>query len=154
MNNNTDSIFSMVNSIEVDIEQVERLSPVNSFGMSLLKLTMNPPVEVRGSTIFGIFQPNISQSDLILQYQLGQAPDNYQLTNTPPTNVFEAAETNSNNDYPLVAAEHSKLCTMSIIFCHYAVFSYPVHVVANNHVIMSVSEHSHLPYQRASRLSM
>ena len=107
--------FSLVNSVEVEIEQVERLSPVNSFGMSLLKLTMDPPMEVTGNTIFGIFQPSISQSDLILQYQLGRAPDNYQRPSTLPTNVFETAETNSNNDYPLIAVEHSKLCTTSLV---------------------------------------
>ena len=113
INNNT-AIFSLVNSIEVEIEQVERLSPVNSFGMSLLKLTMNPPMEVTGNTIFGIFQPNISQSDLVLQHQLGRAPDNYQYPNTQPSNEFVTTQANSKNDYPLIAVEQSKLYTTSL----------------------------------------
>ena len=118
--------FSLVNSTEVKIEQVERLSPVNSFGMSLLKLAMVPPMEVRGNATFGIFQPNISQSDLILQYQLGRAPDNYQYPNIHPSNVFVTAQANNSNDYPLVAAEHSKLCTTSLT--PFAIsLSYPVH---------------------------
>ena len=112
-NSNT-AIFSLVNSIEVEIEQVERLSPVNSFGMSLLKLTMDPPVEVTGNTIFGIFQPNISQSDLVLQYQLGRAPNSYQYRNTQPSNEFVTTQANNNNDYPLVAVEQSKLYTTSL----------------------------------------
>ena len=125
INNNSD-IFSLVNSIEVEIEQVERLSPVNSFGMSLLKLAMDPPVELTGNTTFGISQPNISQSDLILQYQLGRAPDNYQYRNIHPSNIFVTAQANNNNDYPLVAAEHSKLCNMSLT--PFAIsLSYPVH---------------------------
>ena len=81
--------------------------------MSLLKLTMDHPVEMAGNTILGIFQPNISQSDLILQYQLGQAPGNYHLPNTQPSNMYETAETNINNDYPLIAVEHSELCTIN-----------------------------------------
>ena len=121
--NNTDSIFSLVKNVEVKLGEVERLSPVNSFSMSLLKLMIDPPLEVTGNTIIGIFQPSISQSDLILQYQLGKAPDYYQRPSTLPSSLFETAETNSNNDYPLIAVEHSKLCTMSltIIFCHYTV---------------------------------
>ena len=118
--------FSLVNSTEVEIEQVERLSPVNSFGMSLLKLAMDPPMEVRGNTIFGIFQPDISQSDLILQYQLGKAPGNYQYRNIQPSNIFVTAQADNSNDYPLVAAEHSKLCTTSLT--PFAIsLSYPVH---------------------------
>ena len=112
--NNTDSVFSLVETVEVKLGQVERLSLVNSFGMSLLKLTMNPPLEVTGSTTFGIFQPSISQSDLILQYQLGRAPDNYQYRNTQPSNEFVITQDDRNNDYPLVAVEHSKLYTTSL----------------------------------------
>ena len=88
---------------------MERLSSLNSFGMSLLKLTMDPPVEVTGNIIFGLFQPYYAESDLVLQHQLRRAPDHYQHPNTPPSNVFVTNEANINNDYPLVAIEHSKL---------------------------------------------
>ena len=124
MVSSSDSSFSLDKSVEVKIEQVERLSAVNSFGMSLLKLKMDPPMEVTGNNIFGIFQPPFAESDLILQYQFGRAPDHYQHPNTPPSSLFVTNEANINNDYPLVAVEHSKLYTIytNATLCYDVVF--------------------------------
>lgn len=113
---NTGSSFRLVSSVVVEREKLQRLSSVNVNGMSLLKLTLDSPLELPGGTLFGIFQPAIDQSDLVLQFQLGLAPDSYQCPNTAPSDLFTTTETIINNDYPLIAIEHSEfMCTIYVI---------------------------------------
>ena len=115
---NADSVFTLVSSVVVDKEELERLSPVNNNGMSLFRLILDPPLELSEGAVFGIFQPSVDLSDLVLQFQLGLAPDSYQRPNTAPTDEFTTVETIVSNDYPLVAAEHSESCSYTTHFPH------------------------------------
>ena len=111
----TNSSFSLLHGTPVrsgDMEIMEENSNVTFF-----RLALDPPLEVPGNTIFGIYQPPKEKSDLILQFQSGLGPESYQQLqlNTLPTSTFQISQSSASYDYPLVAVEHSELCTTSFM---------------------------------------
>ena len=107
----TNSSFSLLYTTSVGSGNVDILE--GNSNNTIFRLTLDPPLEVPGNTLFGIYQPTNEKSDLILQFQSGLGPESHQQLNTVPTNTFQISQSSVSYDYPLVAVEHSEFCPTS-----------------------------------------
>ena len=77
-------------------------------GMSLVKVSLESPIQVREGDILGIFQPSSGKSELILQFQEGLAPGHYLRPSNTPYEEFVTTGVITNYDHPLIAVEHGE----------------------------------------------
>ena len=104
----TNLILAQVANIPVARSNITWVSPTNSMGMTLAEITLTDSVKVEEGDIFGIFQPNAQNSELVLQFQSGLAPGYYLRPTNTPTATFTTIGFITGHDYPLVAVRHGE----------------------------------------------
>ena len=106
-------VLTQVGSFPLTRSNITRLSSTSN-SMSLYEVTLNQSVKVEAGDIFGVFQPNAQNTDLVLQFQRGLVPAHYVRPTNTPTFEFTIRGVITNSDYPLVTVKYGKSIPLTL----------------------------------------